>query len=231
MNQQPDHESEYEVKRENPYLRKNRKKNAESKSKESPHEPAADSIAEPVTDAPSVSENESTPAPSPRRRQSAAKDRATSSHSSEGDHKSTFSDFIFEHIKLFTAILTCLLILSLVFITDVTGWLNDIKVKLEQNDKTPLTLSHVRALTNRGDYITWIDMTDFVRYDTDVVDDSITWKFKVNAADLPDAELELWISGVDTDHSPTYVYLYDFNTGERMNLNKDHLDVFLDKIS
>ncbi len=220
----PEHESsglfsdDYEVKRENPYLKKNREKTAQAakiaKEPKDPKEPKEPKIKKqkPV---------------SPSARQSSP---AASETDEEAGRRRTFSDFIFEHVKLLTAILTCIVILSLVIITDVTGWIEDYRIKQEQKDKTPLTLAHLRALCDRGQNILWTDMTGYARFDTDVTDDSVTWKFKVIASDYSDAELEVWISGVDTAHAPTYAYLYDLMTGERMNLNKDNLDLFLDKL-
>ncbi len=189
-----------EVKRENPYLRKNREKPQKPpKSPKAPREPASSAV--PATDGETA-----------------------------GNGNRTFSQFIFEHVKLLTAILTCLVILSLVIITDVTGWIEDYQFKQEQKDKTPLTLSRVRALTDRGQDIIWDDLANYARFDTDAQDDSVTWKFKVVNTGIEGAELELWISGVNTSHTPTYVRLYDMMSGESMDLNKQNLDLFLDKI-
>ncbi len=191
---------EIEVKRENPYLRKNKVKNT------SPPKPPKPKREKPVKES------------------SAAEPDGEDDR--EGGRRRTFSDFIFEHVKLITAILTCLVILSLVFITDVTGWIEDIRLKQEQEDKIPLTMAHVRALNERGDPITWSDMSRYVRYNVTDADQSITWTFKVK-----DTDFEVWISGVDTAHDPVYVYLYDFETDTRMDLNKDNIDVFLQKLN
>ncbi len=191
------------VKRENPYLRKNREKAVKADKTPKPKKE--------VSPRPVNSEGGNDPV-------------------EEEARKRTFSDFMFEHVKLITAVATCLVILSLVIITDVTGWVEDIRLKQEQKDKTPLTLAHVRALCDRGQNIVWSDMTGYARYDAESVEDSITWKFKVNNTGLANAELEIWMSGVDTAHAPTYVYLYDLMSGERIDLNKDNLDLFLDKL-
>ncbi len=223
------------VKRENPYLRKNREKAAK----------AASETDTAVSDASASDTASSDKAPAKRENPYLRKNRekavkAEKTHTApqdipadeddEGGRRRTFSDFIFEHVKLITAIATCLVILSLVIITDVTGWVEDIKMKQEQRDKTPLTLAHVRALCDRGQNITWQDLTGYVRMDTDVTDDSVTWKFKVGKTGLKEADLELWISGVNTTREPTYVYLYDLMAGERIDLNKDNLDLFLDRL-
>ncbi len=211
--------SEPETRRENPYLRKNREKAAQAAKAEKAKqkkEKKPRSAVEPPADA-----QESTKDPSPNPIQDPDDTPA---------RRRTFSDFIFEHIKLITAVLTCLCILSLVIITDVTGWVEDIKMKQEQKDKMPLSLAHVRALCDRGQNIIWSDMTAYVRFDTDVTDTSVTWKFKVVNTDLKNAELELWISGVNTALTPSYVYLYDLMSGERIDLNKENLDLFLDKL-
>ncbi len=178
------------VKRENPYLRKNKEKTTRAP------EPERESAPPPPSDTPAV----------PRHR--------------------TVSDFIFEHVKLFTAILTVVVILSLVLITDVIGWVADIREKQEQADKTPLTLRHIEALWMREDPVTWGDLAGYVRYRENRAEDSITWYYQVKGT-----ALELWISGAGTTYNPTYVYLYDLDSGERMDFNKDDLYLFLDKLN
>ncbi len=139
-------------------------------------------------------------------------------------HKRTFSDFWFEHVKLFVAILTAIAVLSLVIITDVTGWVDDIREKIAQKETVPLSMEHVRALSDRG-AITWEDMRRYERYNTNTANESVTWCFYVEGT-----HYEVWISGVDTAQNPTYVYLYDMSTGEHMDLQKDILDLFLDPV-
>ncbi len=135
----------------------------------------------------------------------------------------SFSDFVFEHIKLFAAVLTALVVLSLVIITDVTGFVRDIREDIAQKDKIPLSMKHLYALWERGTPITWEDMRRYVRYNTNTANESVTWYFEVEGTDY-----EVWISGVNTAQNPTYVYLFDMSTGDRMDLQKDNLDFFLD---
>ncbi len=187
---------DYEVKRENPYLRKNRQK----------RKAAETSMSAPTSrteeESPSA-ESEPTAAPRARR---------------------TASDFLFEHVKLIAAVLTALVVISVVIITDLTGWVETIREKQEQADKTPLSMNHLRALVERDDPITWSDLSGYVRYKTNVSENSVTWHITVEGT-----AYEVWISGVDTALKPTYVYLYDLSTGDRMDLTKDDdLDRFLD---
>ncbi len=143
----------------------------------------------------------------------------------DGTHHSAHSSFFSDHVKLITALATCFVIIALLSINDVIDWAENIQERQEQKDKIPLTLSHIRALCDRGQNITWSDMTPYVRFDVDTTEYSVTWKFKVKST-----EMELWISGLDTDRNPAYVYLYDLMSGERIDLNKDNLDLFLDRI-
>ncbi len=138
------------VKRENPYLRKNRQKTPPPEKK--PPERSSG-----PSDFPSPSDTESD-APTGRRRS---------------------SGFFFEHVKLITTILTALAILSLVIITDVVGWVRDAGERYEQADKTPLTLKHIEGLTKKTDPITWSDLSRFRRYNASDAENSITWFFKV----------------------------------------------------
>ncbi len=188
---------DYEIKRENPYLRKNRHK-AEPEGSTKP----------------------------PRRSKPATGDAPTDATEADAPHRRrrTFSDFIFEHIKLIAAVLTALVVVSLVIITDVTGWIEQLQAYQIQQDKKDLTMAHVRALVEKEDPIIWSDLTDYARYNTSTAENSVTWYFEVKGTTY-----ELWISGMDTTMSPKYVYLYDLSTGDRMDLNRDNqLDRFLD---
>ncbi len=201
---------DYEVKRENPYLRKNRSKPEPAPK---PLKPSK------TTNIPKT----------PRQPSKTGSSAPASGHAAPMEpetgyrRRRTFSDFLFEHVKLFVAILSILLVISLVIITDLTGMVDHLREKREEENKLELTMKHVQALTDRGAPITWSDMARFQRYNTSRADNSVTWYFEI-----PGTVYEVWISGVDTEHLPTYVYLYDLSTGDRMDLNKDDLDRFLD---
>ncbi len=182
-----------EVKRENPYLRKNRKK-AELPPKKDAQlsEETADSA-----DALRGGNGEETPA---RRK----------------------SDFFFEHVKLITAIFTAAVIALLLSVTQVIGFVQDFAEKQEQEEKKPLTLTYVEALTRKTEPITWSDLARFRRYDMSEATNSVTWFFEVSGTPY-----EVWISGVSTQKAPTYVHLYNMTTGEVLDLNEGDLSDFL----
>ena len=94
-------------KRENPYLKKNREKAKPEKT--------------------SVRESERSFAPAAAPAQGEGKIGYTS--------KRTFSDWMFEHVKLIATIATILVVLSLVLITDVVGMIEDMVFQTQQSDK------------------------------------------------------------------------------------------------
>ena len=136
----------------------------------------------------------------------------------------TFSDFLFEHVKLITAIISILVLVGLVVATDVVSFVEDMVHANEQAGKKPLTLTYVEGLTKKSDPVTWSDLEGFVRYAQSEVKDSVTWFFKVEGTPY-----EIWISGVSTDREPTYVKLFDMMTGGEMDIRKGNLDKFMEE--
>ena len=198
-------------KRENPYLKKNRDKaKAEKAPKEKkPKHGAADepSYAS-VTDAP-VGYGDK-PAEPPVYGEE------------EGyTHKRTFSDWMFEHVKLIATIATALVILALVLITDVVDVVGNLVTNIQQVDSETVTLNYVYGLTQKSEPIQWRDFEKF-RHEVSKADDSVTWKLEVE-----NTMYELWVTGVDTSHPPTQVWLIDWQTGDRMTVGVDNLEEFL----
>lgn len=192
---------EYEApKQENPYLKKNREKARKQTRTDS-------RVPSPPEPEPEGEEQEKPPVP-------------------DGDgkgytHKRTFSDWFFEHVKLIAAIATVLVVLSLVLITDVVGVVEDLIHQSQQADRQELTMSYVKGLSEKTTPITWADLEDYRRDETRA-EGSVTWMFEVK-----DTDYEVWISGVGTSLPPTYVYLYDMKTGDRMVLGAEDLDAFI----
>ena len=196
---------EYETpKRENPYLKKNRTKVKEEKKTEealSPYVPVED---KPVTP----------------QRQSADEDRAVGY-----THKRTFSDWMFEHVKLIATIATIIVVLSLVLITDVVSIVENLITQTQQADREEITLTYVKGLSEMSQPITWQNVDKFKRRESKA-QDSVTWMLTVAGTDY-----ELWVSGVSTVTSPVYVYLYDMNTGDRLVLGEEDFDTFIEEHS
>ena len=155
--------------------------------------------------------------------------RVVESHESSAEegytHKRTFSDWMFEHVKLIAAISTVLVILALVLITDVVDVVTDLVTQTQQAEKENLTLNYVRGLTKKAEPIMWDDLDKFRRDETKAKD-SVTWMLSVKGTDY-----ELWISGVSTDKAPSYVYLYHMGTGDRLVIGEEDLDTFLEEHS
>lgn len=186
---------DYETpKRENPYLKKNREK---AKTEKTPKE-----------EKPAKVKRENDPRES------------TVSH--DTPRKRTFSDWIFEHIKLIVAILTALAIVALVLVTDVVDVVTDLVTQTQQAEREEITLNYVKGLTLKAEPITWDDLEKFSR-DQTKAKDSVTWMLPVEGTDY-----ELWISGTSTDQLPKYVYLYHMGTGDRLVIGEEDLDSFLD---
>ncbi len=199
-----------EVKRENPYLRKKKDKPApepkpEKPQKSRPVKPEKTAVSAPdrVSFGSPVHDSIASATESPRKRK-------------------TLADFYFEHVKLITAVVTIILVLSLVVITDVVGFVQDFAERQEQKDKIPLTMAHVEALAEKSEPVTWSDMARYARFNISTGEDSVTWYFEVQGTDF-----EVWISGVSTAKPPTYVQLRNLMTGEYMDLNKDNFDLFM----
>ena len=149
-------------------------------------------------------------------------DRRDHSQASSRKCKSAFSDFLFEHVRLIASVVTVVFVLSLVLITDVVDWTEAMMSSGGQAEKKEITLTYVQGLSEKGAPIMWSDLSKFRRLTTDS-DDSLTWMLPVKGTDY-----EVWISGVSADKAPTYVYLFDMKTGERVDLNREDLDSFLD---
>ena len=203
---------EYEApKRENPYLKKNRDKAKAEKTKAKKEKPAeVESPYVVVEDKPLYPEDQPAPAPA------------------EGEgyvRKRTFSDWMFEHVKLIATIATILVVLSLVLITDVVGIVERIITQTQQADKEEITLTYVKGLSEMSQPISWQNLDKFRRDETTAAD-SVTWMLEVEGTDY-----ELWVSGVSTEKPPVYVYLFDMKTGDRLVLGEEDFDAFIESHS
>ncbi len=194
-------EEEQPVKRENPYLRKNKA----TVEKGKPEKPRRERTAL-KADAPSETPSE-TPSKTP------------TDAPSESKPRHTFSDFMFEHVKLITAIATILVVVALVIATDVVSWVQDIIYEQGQEDKPALTLTYVEGLTHKSGPITWEDLEGFASYAESDTASTLTRFYRVAGTSY-----EVWISGPGTQYPPTYVYLYDMKSGAELDLDKGELD-------
>ena len=193
-------------KRETPYLKKKREKDFPEKKKDSEDKPAREANT-------LFAAREETPAP-------------RASRSSDAPvRKRTFSDWMFEHVKLIATIATVLVVLALVLITDVVTIVENAITQSQQAEKEEITLTYVKGLTEKSTPITWNDLKKF-RYDSSDARDSVTWMLSVKGTSY-----ELWISGVSTDRPPMYVYLYDMRTGDRLVLGEEDFDAFIEEHS
>ena len=182
-------------KRENPYLRKNR-------SKDKPKDIPAREDARP----------QKPPKASEAKRERSARKRS-------------FSDWMFEHVKVIATIATILVVLSLVLITDVVTLAENAINHVQQADREEITLTYVQGLAEMSQPITWRNLERFRRDETKAKD-SVTWMLPVKGTSY-----ELWISGYSTDKAPTYVYLFDMRTGDRLVLGEEDLDRFIEEHS
>ena len=139
--------------------------------------------------------------------------------------KRTFSDWMFEHVKLIASIATILVVLTLVLITDVVDVVEDLITQSQQADKEELTLTYVHGLSEKSSPITWADLDPFRRDETKA-DSSVTWMIPVEGT-----QYEVWISGVSTSKQPVYIYLYDMKTGDRMVLGEENFEAFVESHS
>ena len=208
---------DYETpKRENPYLKKNREKAKAEKPKRERKSREAESPYVPVEDKPTPADSHTYDTPpaydDPDREVGYT-------------HKRTFSDWMFEHVKLIAAIATILVVLSLVLITDVVSIVENLITQTQQADKEEITLTYVKGLSEMSQPITWQNLDKFVRDETKAKD-SVTWMIPVQGT-----EYELWVSGVSTDKPPVYAYLYDMRTGDRLVLGEEDFDTFIEEHS
>ena len=198
----------YEVpKRENPYLKKHREKAKAEK---------AEKAAQPKREKPVRAAEEVTLPSDP-----VESEDIVPADGEESPRKRTFSDRMFEHVKLIATIATVLVVLSLVLITDVVGVVEDLIYQSQQASKEELTLTYVQGLAEKSTPITWDDLDKFRRDETKAAD-SITWMVPVKGSGY-----EVWISGVSTSKRPTYVYLFDMKTGDHMVLGADDFEAFI----
>lgn len=208
---------DYETpKRENPYLKKNREKAKAEKPKREKKSKETESPYVPVEDKPTPADSHTYDTPpaydDPDREVGYT-------------HKRTFSDWMFEHVKLIAAIATILVVLSLVLITDVVSIVENLITQTQQADKEEITLTYVKGLSEMSQPITWQNLDKFVRDETKAKD-SVTWMIPVQGT-----EYELWVSGVSTDKPPVYAYLYDMRTGDRLVLGEEDFDTFIEEHS
>ena len=207
---------DYETpKRENPYLKKNREKAKAEKPKREKKSRETESPYVPVEDKPTAT----TP----------AYDTPPAYDDPDREvgytHKRTFSDWMFEHVKLIATIATILVVLSLVLITDVVSIVENMVTQNQQADKEEITLTYVKGLSEMSQPITWQNLDKFVRDETKAKD-SVTWMIPVKGT-----EYELWVSGYSTDKPPVYAYLYDMRTGDRLVLGEEDFDTFIEEHS
>ena len=194
---------DYEApKRENPYLKKNREK-AKAEKKQAKQ---AQMTATPREEFTAVEE----PAP-----------RVSPVEEGESPRRKSFSDWMFEHVRVIAALATVVVVLSLVLITDVVSIVENMVTQSQQADKEELTLNYVKGLTEKSTPITWANLQKF-RYDSTDAKGSITWMLPVKGTSF-----ELWISGVSTDKPPVYIYLYDMRTGDRLVIGEEDFDTFI----
>lgn len=144
---------------------------------------------------------------------------------SENKKKRSFSDWMFEHVKVVATIATVLVVLSLVLITDVVSLVENAINRVEQAYTEEITLTYVQGLAEMGQPITWKNLSRFRRDET-TAKDSVTWMLPVKGTNY-----ELWISGPGVDKPPTYVYLFDMRTGDRLILGEEDFDRFIEEHS
>ena len=206
---------EYEApKRENPYLKKNRDKAKAEKKQEKQRQPKQQTQ---TTDAP---RKEVTAVEWPVEQ---SVENVSPAEENESPRRKSFSDWMFEHVRVIAALATVVVVLSLVLITDVVSIVENMVTQSQQASKEELTLNYVKGLTEKSTPITWTDLQKF-RYDRTDAKDSVTWMLPVKGTSF-----ELWISGVSTDKPPVYIYLYDMRTGDRLVIGEEDFDTFIEE--
>ena len=141
----------------------------------------------------------------------------------EKRHRRSLSDWMFEHVKAIATVATILVVLALVLITDVVTLAEKAITQAQQADREEITLTYVQGLSEMGQPITWKNLEKFRRDETKAKD-SVTWMLPVKGTNY-----ELWISGYSTDKAPTYVYLFDMQTGDRLALGKEDFCDFVEE--
>ena len=203
---------DYEIpKRENPYKKK----------KKAPEDPAEVYVH--TEDKPPKPKREN---PYKRRTQrekdTVQPEREVFQSDEKGDHlpprhkslRDRWNDFIFNHVKLICFIGGVIAVLLFIAAPAIYYGVQDAKEQAEQEAKPPLTMNYVMGLADKSEPISWIDLVRFP-YDETVTSDSVTWMLKVK-----DTDYEIWISGSSTQTLPTYVYLYDMTTGDKVDLTE-----------
>lgn len=209
-------------KRENPYLKKNREKAKAEAEKAKKAEAEKDKKAEKAEkarwDKPVTAEAETA---EPLASAEKAPKRALRVDENGNPRKRTFSDFMFEHVKLIASLATILVVLSLVLITDVVGIVQNMITQSENAAKEEISLTYVQGLAEKSGPITWDDFKKF-RYDEDKGKEYMTWKLTVKSTDY-----EVWVTGVNATRSPSAVWLIDMRSGDRMSLGVDDFEDFI----
>ncbi|MBP3667743.1 MAG: hypothetical protein J6K29_11935 [Clostridia bacterium] len=210
---------EYEApKRENPYLKKNRDKAKAEKAEKPPKEKKPKRAVETESPYIAVEDKPLEPADKPAYAPSAPVREEGAGYV----HKRTFSDWMFEHVKLIASVATALVILSLVLITDVVSVVENLITQTQQADREEISLTYVKGLSEKSEPISWGDLERF-SYERTKAKDSVTWRLPVKGT-----AYELWISGVSTEKPPIYVYLYDMKTGDRLVIGEEDFDAFIE---
>ncbi len=130
-----------------------------------------------------------------------------------------WNDFIFNHVKLICFIGGVIVLLLFISAPAIYYGIQDAREQAEQEAKEPLTMNYVKGLADKTSPITWSDLVSFP-YDESIASDSVTWMIKVK-----DTDFEVWISGVSTQKLPTYVYLYDMGTGDKVDLSEGLMEL------
>ena len=175
----------------------------------------------PKRENPYLKKNREKPPKEPKLRATGRK--LAKSKAKDNTPRRTFSDWMFEHVKVIATIATIVVVLSLVLITDVVGVVENAVEKSKQDERQEITLTYVEGLSELGEPISWKHLERFRRDETKAKD-SVTWMLPVKGTDF-----ELWISGYNTDTLPIYVYLFDMETGDRLVLGDGDFEEFVEQ--
>ena len=125
-----------------------------------------------------------------------------------------WNNFMFSHVKLICFIGGVIAVLLFISAPAIYYGIQDAREAAENAAKEPLTMNYVKGLADKSESITWSDLEKFP-YDESIASDSVTWMI-----DVKDTRCQVWISGTSTQKSPTYVYLYDMRTGDKVDLSE-----------
>ena len=123
------------------------------------------------------------------------------------------SDFMFSHVKLICFIGGVIAVLLFISAPAIYYGIQDAREAAQNAEKEPLTMNYVKGLADKTSPITWEDLKKFP-YDESTASESVTWRI-----DVKDTRCQVWISGVSTQKAPTYVYMYDMSTGDKVDLS------------